>query len=53
MTNDGDVWTHPCIKMLMYLKTSRNGLKVAKADHKSEGCMGMMADSYDMADNSI
>ena len=27
--------------------TSRNGLKVAKAGHKSEGRMGMMADSYD------
>ena len=28
-------------------KTSRNGLKVAKAGHKSEGHMGLMADSYD------
>ena len=28
-------------------KTSRNGLKVAKAGHKSEGRMGLMADSYD------
>ena len=27
--------------------TSRNGLKVAKAGHKSEGRMGMMADSCD------
>ena len=26
---------------------SRNGLKVAKAGHKSEGRMGMIADSYD------
>ena len=26
---------------------SRNGLKVAKAGHKSEGRMAMMADSYD------
>ena len=25
-------------------KTSRNGLKVAKAGHRSEGCTGMMAD---------
>ena len=34
------------------LETSRNGLKVAKAGHKSEGCMGMMADRHDgiMAD---
>ena len=29
------------------MTTSRNGLKVAKAGHKSEGLMGMMADSYD------
>ena len=29
------------------LKTSRNGLRVAKAGHKSEGRMGMMAASYD------
>ena len=28
-------------------KTSRNGLKVAKAGHKSEGFMGMMADRND------
>ena len=28
-------------------KTSRNGLKVAKAGHKSEGRMGMMADRID------
>ena len=28
-------------------KTSRNGFKVAKAGHKSEGRMGLMADSYD------
>ena len=27
--------------------TSRNDLKVAKAGHKSEGHMGMMANSYD------
>ena len=26
--------------------TSRNGLKVAKAGHRSEGCMGMMADRH-------
>ena len=31
----------------MQKKTSRNGLKVAKAGHNSEGHMGMMADSYD------
>ena len=31
----------------MILQTSRNGLKVAKAGHKSEGHMGVMADSYD------
>ena len=29
------------------LSTSRNGLKVAKAGHKSEGLMGMMADRHD------
>ena len=29
------------------LKTSRNGLRVAKAGHKSEGRMGMMADRHD------
>ena len=29
------------------LQTSQNGLKVAKAGHKSEGHMGMMANSYD------
>ena len=28
------------------IKTSRNGLKVAKAGHKSEGRMGMMADRH-------
>ena len=28
-------------------KTSRNGLKVAKAGHMSEGRMGMMADRPD------
>ena len=28
-------------------KTSRNGLKVAKAGHKSEGHMGIMADWHD------
>ena len=27
-------------------KTSRNGLKVAKAGHKSEDHMGIMANSY-------
>ena len=33
-------------------ETSRNGLKVAKAGHKSEGHMGIMADRHDgmMAD---
>jgi len=29
------------------MKTSRNGLEVAKAGHKSEGRMGMMADRHD------
>ena len=29
------------------IKTSRNGLKVVKAGHKSEGRMGMMADRID------
>ena len=28
-------------------KISQNGLKVAKEGHKSEGCMGMMADRHD------
>ena len=28
-------------------KTSQNGLKVAKAGHKSDGCMGMIADRHD------
>ena len=28
-------------------KTSRNGLKVAKAGHKSEGRRGMIADRHD------
>ena len=28
-------------------KTSRNGLDVVKVGHRSESCMGMMADSYD------
>ena len=35
------------IPLLSQLKTSRNGLEVAKAWPKSEGRMGMMADSYD------
>ena len=37
------------IKILLFKQhqTSQNGLKVAKAGHKSEGCMGMIANSYD------
>ena len=35
------------VKEAYCMTTSRNGLKVAKAGHKSECLMGMMADSYD------
>ena len=31
----------------IFVITSRNGLIVAKAGHKSEGHMGRMADSHD------
>ena len=29
------------------MTTSRNGLKVAKAEQKAKGCMGMMTDRHD------
>ena len=34
-------------RVALATETSQNGLKVAKAGHKSEGCMGMMADRHD------
>ena len=35
-------------RVALATETSQNGLKVAKAGHKSEGCMGMMADRHDV-----